>query len=161
MLLETVLSSTPSPSPTHHHQRTRGSRWRAGPACSPRPGLSCVPIHPLRSPDTRSAPRRKGGLVGLRPRVASSLGLLASLPPVLPTLLPARAPPPPEKKFPNSTPPGALSPRASGSVRSDRGMASRIRVRFVPCLFIRTRVLNFSFLPGKFGVVGWVILHKK
>lgn len=75
------LSRTPSPSPTHHHQRTRGSRWRAGPACSPRPGLSCVPIHPLRSPDTRSAPRRKGGLVGLRPRVASSLGLLASLPP--------------------------------------------------------------------------------
>lgn len=53
--------------------------------------------------------------------VSSSFdGIARLIAPVLPALLPARAPPPPEKKFPNSTPPGALSPRASGSVRSDR-----------------------------------------
>lgn len=150
------LSRTPSPSPTHARQPL--ARWaRLFPEAR-----SVVRSHPP-APESGHALRTQAqGWFGWPPpprRLVS--GPARFIAPVLPALLPARAPPPPEKKFPNSTPPGALSPRASGSVRSDRGMASRIRVRFVPCLFIRTRVLNFSFLPGKFGVVGWVILHKK
>jgi hypothetical protein len=137
-------------------QGTRGSRWRAGPARFPR-ARSVVRSHPP-APVTRPTdPGAEAVLLGLlRPRVASSSGpapAAASPPclPVLPALLPARAPPPPEKKFPNSAP-----SRASGSVLIEvRPLESALDSS--PVSSPEPACSIFRFYRGNLGVGGSLI----